>query len=825
MIFGLKAWRQKTGHFTTIRRQKSDFVILGMHFSLGSLRMWFAVFLMVLLGAPTSALVFGTTTSARGYRLRLSPLRMASSVSLQIKEMREQVRQSDPKAAMLMDALRGKNMNDDDKQGLGIDMKVVETRASSSSTDVLPFTYQPDKLEDYFNARPGAVLQRVYQVLSTSSSFLASVLLDVITGRTEDMEVRRAAELRNTIVSLGPFFIKLGQALSIRPDILSPRAMVELQQLCDKVPTFSSKLAFETIEAELGKPVSELYSEITPEPIAAASLGQVYRAKLRSNGDEVAVKVQRPFVLETVSLDLYLVRKMGQFVRNFPQLSSRLDIVSLLDEFAGNFYQELDYNLECQNGIKVAEDMKILPMVLIPRNYPELTARRVHTAQWITGEKLSQSNADDVGSLVNLGVITYLTQLLDTGFFHADPHPGNMLRTPEGQLVILDFGLMTRITDDQKFGMIEAIAHLIHRDYELIGQDFVNLDFIPSGTDTKPIIPALARVFDAALAGGGAKSINFQELAADLAEITFKFPFRIPPYFALIIRAISVLEGIALVGNPEFAIVDEAYPFISKRLLTSPNPRLQAAFKYMVYGKSSTLDIDRMIDLLQAFEKFVAVKDYGDGSAYKKEGVRGDVYLGKAGSSVGSKSLQLLPTAASVSEAPAISAAAPATRRAGTSQQTENLTREAMRFFFSPEGELFRNMVLDETSTAIDSISRDAAREIVFQLGFNGAQIPSVLRALAPRLSDDDKRVVAGIKRLSAFLVNGGEGADSAELDVGALLSSSLRPENRQKLTQLAPVLREFSPAIRSFGRSVLRRLVDKASGRVLAGVSKAVFG
>ncbi len=156
----------------------------------------------------------------------------------------------------------------------------------------------------------------------------------------------------------------------------------------------------------------------------AASLGQVYRATLRQTGEEVAVKVQRPFVLETVSLDLYLIRKFGLFVRNFPRLSSRLDIVSLLDEFAGNFYQELDYNLECQNGIKIAEDMKKLPKVVIPKCYPEYTSRRVH--------------------VVNLGVITYLTQLLDTGFFHADPHPGNMLRTPDGRLVILDFGLMTK---------------------------------------------------------------------------------------------------------------------------------------------------------------------------------------------------------------------------------------------------------------------------------------------------------------------------------------------------------------------------------------------
>jgi aarF domain-containing kinase len=135
----------------------------------------------------------------------------------------------------------------------------------------------------------------------------------------------------------------------------------------------------------------------------------------------VAVKVQRPSVLETVSLDLYLARQLGLLARNFPQLSSRLDAVALLDEFAFRFYQELDYKLECENGQRIKEDMKVLPMVVIPSNYPEYTSRRVHVAEWIDGEKLSSSQADDVGALVNLGVITYLTQLLDAGFFHADP--------------------------------------------------------------------------------------------------------------------------------------------------------------------------------------------------------------------------------------------------------------------------------------------------------------------------------------------------------------------------------------------------------------------
>lgn len=169
----------------------------------------------------------------------------------------------------------------------------------------------------------------------------------------------------------------------------------------------------------IGRPHTELFSAITAEPVAAASLGQVYKATLRDTNQTVAVKVQRPFVLETVSLDLYLIRRFGLLLRNFPQITARLDLVSLLDQFASNFYQELDYNLECRNGLRMLEDMKRLPRVLIPRPFPEYTSRRVHTAEWIDGEKLSQSTADDVSALVNLGVITYLTQLLDTGFFHA----------------------------------------------------------------------------------------------------------------------------------------------------------------------------------------------------------------------------------------------------------------------------------------------------------------------------------------------------------------------------------------------------------------------
>lgn len=251
-------------------------------------------------------------------------------------------------------------MNDDDRALEGLEMKLIEFDDVESSSvdgnmeDRLPYEYDPVALKKFFAKRPNLIAKRVAQVMSTGGAVIGNFIMDSISGKLKsdpDLEVKRAGELRDIITSLGPFFIKLGQALSIRPDILSPRSMVELQKLCDKVPSFPSEIAFATIESELGKSVNELFSEITPEPVAAASLGQVYKATLRATGETVAVKVQRPKVLETVSLDLYLARELGLFTRNFPALSDRLDAAALLDEFAYRFYQELDYVNECKSYI------------------------------------------------------------------------------------------------------------------------------------------------------------------------------------------------------------------------------------------------------------------------------------------------------------------------------------------------------------------------------------------------------------------------------------------------------------------------------------------
>merc|ERR1719162_537891 len=744
-----------------------------------------------------------------------------------MKDMRDQLNENDD-ARMVMDALRGKNLNDDDSALDGLEMRLVEIGVDETDpTSGLPFEYEPLVLQKFFKKRPLNILTRIFQLTSAGGGLALKLALDSLLGRMKDnpeLEIKRAGELRDTITSLGPFYIKIGQALSIRPDILSPRAMVELQKLCDKVSSYDSKVAFATIERELGKPVNEIFSEITPEPVAAASLGQVYKAKLRSNGDSVAVKVQRPAVLETVSLDLFLVREIGLIIRNFlPQLNDRVDIVDLLDEFAFRFYQELDYNLECENGIRIKEDMKVLPMVVIPGNYPEVTSRRVHVAEWIDGEKLSQSQADDVGALVNLGVITYMTQLLDKGFFHADPHPGNMLRTTDGKLAILDFGLMTEITDNQKYGMVEAIAHLINRDYTEIGQDFINLDFIPEGTDTAPIVPALTTVFDVALAGGGAKSINFQELAADLAVITYEFPFRIPPYFALVIRAISVLEGIALVGNPEFVIIDEAYPYIARRLMTDDSPRLRAALRYMVYGPEGQFDADRLIDLLEALEKFKAIRDDGDGTAYKVDGVRGNKDLGRAGEFVGSQTVDVTERDTDIDGGRFRVTNIGGSNIPDQTEEDRETVREGLRFFFDKEGETLREFMLEEIVTVVDASSREATQELIRRLGFSNIPTPSFFRAMNPALNAEDKRMVQQITILVQFLTGDYDGAISGENGNNNNLGNGGGAATA-RLRALIPVMREYRTELSDYGKLLIARLTEKNLQRSLNWASENLF-
>ncbi|XVF29165.1 hypothetical protein REPUB_Repub15cG0096400 [Reevesia pubescens] len=708
-------------------------------------------------------------------------------VSQEIKRVRAQMEENED-LAILMRGLRGQNLRDSQFADDNIRLRLVEVDESS---EFLPLVYDPATISAYWGKRPRAVATRIIQLLSVAGGFLSRLAMDVINKKVKENEVARAIELREIVTSLGPAYIKLGQALSIRPDILSPAAMIELQKLCDKVPSFPDDIAMALIEEELGQPWQEIYSELSSSPIAAASLGQVYKGRLKENGDLVAVKVQRPFVLETVTVDLFVIRNLGLVLRKFPQIS--IDVVGLVDEWAARFFEELDYVNEGENGQLFSEMMrKDLPQVVIPRTYKKYTSRKVLTTEWIEGEKLSQSTESDVGELVNVGVICYLKQLLDAGIFHADPHPGNLIRTPDGKLAILDFGLVTKLTDDQKYGMIEAIAHLIHRDYAEIVKDFVKLDFIPEGVNLEPILPVLAKVFDQALEGGGAKNINFQELASDLAQITFDYPFRIPPYFALIIRAIGVLEGIALVGNPDFAIVDEAYPYIAQRLLTDESPRLRDALRYTIYGKSGVFDAERFIDVMQAFENFITAAKSGGG-----EKLNGDMAeLGILHNQADFAFPRFLPS---------------------ESQSKQPVqTRAALAFLLSEKGNSFREFLLDEIVKGIDALTREQLVQIMSVLGVRNAapvfsMIPTVgpfkPAGLLPSITEEDRIILNNVQKIIEFLTAG----------------SSISATSNQGVN-VAQAIQELLPVLPGISARVLPEVLSRLSSRVLARLIRDTF-
>ena len=271
--------------------------------------------------------------------------------------------------------------------------------------------------------------------------------------------------------------------------------MYELQKLCDDVPRFSNDVARQIFKDELGEDFEDIYEDISPDPIAAASIGQVYKAKIKATGEIVAIKVQRPGILETVSLDLCLIRKLANLLQPTPFIRS--DLASILDEWAGRFYEEMNYVQEAENGLKFMRLMQTLREVTAPRPIFNYTSRRVLTMQWIDGMRLVDAQPDEISRLVNIGVTCYLMQLLETGFFHADPHPGNMIRTDDGKLCVLDFGLMSEMEDYQKYGMIGSITHLVKRDYTRVVEDFEYLGFLPPDhPELSEYVPTFQKVFD-----------------------------------------------------------------------------------------------------------------------------------------------------------------------------------------------------------------------------------------------------------------------------------------------------------------------------------------
>lgn len=442
-----------------------------------------------------------------------------------------------------------------------------------------------------YRRRPLLVLRRSLQIGTSFGRWFALRYLDRVNERADDMFELRAAQLRRILLELGPAFVKIAQAVSSRPDVVPPAYLDELSLLQDRIAPFSNDVAFNIIEKELGLPLDMIFSEITPEPVAAASLGQVYQARLRSNGKVVAVKVQRPGVQAAISLDIYILRFLASLARKAAKLNT--DLPAVLDEWASSLFREMDYREEARNGLKFRELFGKFRDVSVPEMYLEQTRRRVLIMEWIEGEKLSEVRDQ---YLVEVGVYCSLSQLLEYGFYHADPHPGNLLRTVDGKLAYLDFGMMGEFRQDLRDGFIEACLHLVNRDFDALAKDFVTLGLLPPTAQKGEVTKALTGVFENAV-NRGVQNISFGDLSGNLGRTMYKFKFQIPSYFSLVIRSLAVLEGIAISFNPNYKVLGSSYPWIARKVLTDSSPKLRSTLQTLLY-KDGTFQIDRLESLL-----------------------------------------------------------------------------------------------------------------------------------------------------------------------------------------------------------------------------------
>jgi aarF domain-containing kinase len=279
-------------------------------------------------------------------------------------------------------------------------------------------------------------------------------------------------------------------------------------------------------------------------------------------------------MVQSISLDLFILRYLAQSVDVLTNLFTNQSQFheSLLDAFARGSYLELDYENEASNQMFFRQELMIKRRcnVYIPFVYSQYTTRRVLTSEWIEGVKLVDAPKDTLVKLIPVGVELFLTQLLDLGKFHSDPHPGNLYVTANGTLCLLDFGLCADIDAQTRMAMTAAIVHLLSGDFDtLISQDAKTLGFLPSNFDTTELQPLLRKILTQGLLESGSnlqqRKRKFMDISNELNEVFFKYPFTVPPYFALITRGLGLLEGIALTGDPKFDIFKASHPYARRR--------------------------------------------------------------------------------------------------------------------------------------------------------------------------------------------------------------------------------------------------------------------
>ncbi|MEP0850958.1 AarF/ABC1/UbiB kinase family protein [Funiculus sociatus GB1-A4] len=434
-------------------------------------------------------------------------------------------------------------------------------------------------------------------------------------GITEAKQAQRrtaqAIWIRETFLDLGPTFIKVGQLFSTRADLFPSEYVEELSKLQDKVPAFSYEQAVAIVEKDLGKKIPELYKSFDPIPLAAASLGQVHKATLHS-GEEVVVKVQRPALRQLFNIDLQILKGIARFFQNHPEWGRGRDWLGIYEECCRILWEEIDYLNEGSNADTFRRNFRAYDWVKVPRVYWRYTSPRVVTLEYIPGIKISHYEALEAAGLdrkelAQMGARAYLQQLLNDGFFHADPHPGNIAVSAEGSLIFYDFGMMGRIKSNIREQLMETLFGIAQKDADRVVTSLVELGALAPTDDMGPVRRSVQYMLDHFMD----KPFENQSVAAiseDLYEIAYDQPFRFPATFTFVMRAFSTLEGVGKGLDPEFNFMEVARPF-AMQIMTESNGSDRNSFlnelgRQAAQVSSSALSLPRRIeDTIEKLER------------------------------------------------------------------------------------------------------------------------------------------------------------------------------------------------------------------------------
>ncbi|XTZ11130.1 MAG: ABC1 kinase family protein [cyanobacterium endosymbiont of Rhopalodia yunnanensis] len=416
-------------------------------------------------------------------------------------------------------------------------------------------------------------LMRQWEIFGVSFKFFLALGWDkLIRNNSSKRRHKRARWLVKNLLELGPTFIKIGQSLSTRVDLIPFEYIQELSQLQDRVPPFNSDEAIKVIETELGKSIDELFKDFKSIPLASASLGQVHRAKLYT-GEEVVVKVQRTGLEKIFNLDFEILHSLICLLNRYFSNFRQYQLEAIYKEFFELLFQEIDYIREGKNAERFRKNFKRYSQIKVPKVYWKYNTKKILVLEYLPGIKVDdrttlKHSRIDLDNIIQLGICSYLKQLLIDGFFQSDPHPGNMAVSQRGELIFYDFGSMAEVNLMAKEQMIQTFFAVLKRDTDKVVETLVYMGLIEPLKD----MSSIKQIVGFILENFRDKPVDIKafEVISDEVYLMFKKqPFRLPPQMTFIIKSLTTLDGIARGLDPQYNLLAASKPFVKSIALSN----------------------------------------------------------------------------------------------------------------------------------------------------------------------------------------------------------------------------------------------------------------